>query len=333
MLTAGIIGLGVGERFIQPLEEHPKVHLKTLCDFNENKLNDFKASHPQKIFTADSNIVLSDTDINFIAIASYDNFHTEQIVSALNNKKHVFVEKPICLYQSELDEIFLSLERNPECKISSNFVLRTNPLFKRLKQDIQSGDLGQIFYIEADYLWGRISKLDGWRAEMGYYSIVHGAAIHMIDLIVWLLDEKPYEVKTYGNNIATQDNKLNYNSFAVMLLNFKSGLIVKITGNGGCVHPHFHSLKIFGTKKTISHDMNGSFFIESTDSKNDLVRIGESYPAKNLRKNVLVSFVESIVNETNAIVKRNDIFDTISISLSAEKSMINNTTEKIEYKF
>ena len=91
MLTAGIIGLGVGERFIQPLEEHPKVNLKTLCDFNKNKLNDIKANYPQKIVTTDSNAVLSDNDINFVAIASYDNFHTEQVISALNNKKHVFV--------------------------------------------------------------------------------------------------------------------------------------------------------------------------------------------------------------------------------------------------
>ena len=203
MLTAGIIGLGVGERFIQPLEDHSKVTLKTLCDFNENKLNDIKENYPKKIITTDSNVVLSDNDINFVAIASYDNFHTEQVISALDNKKHVFIEKPICLYRSELDKIILALKRNPECKISSNFVLRTNPLFKRLKQDIQSGNLGQIFYIEADYLWGRISKLDGWRAEMEYYSIIHGSAIHMIDLITWILDEKPYEVKTYGNNIST----------------------------------------------------------------------------------------------------------------------------------
>ena len=333
MLTAGIIGLGVGERFIQPLEEHPKVNLKTLCDFNKNKLNDIKANYPQKIVTTDSNAVLSDNDINFVAIASYDNFHTEQVISALNNKKHVFVEKPVCLNKSELEEIILSLEKNPECKISSNLVLRTNPLFKRLKQDIQSEDLGNIFYIEADYLWGRISKLDGWRAEMEYYSIIHGSAIHMIDLIVWLLDEKPCEVKTYGNNIATQNNKLDYNSFAVMILKFKSGLIVKITGNGGCVHPHFHSLKVFGTKKTISHDLNGSFFIESSDSKHDLVKIGEPYPAKHLRKDILISFVDSITNGTNAIVNRNDIFDSMSISFAAEKSMINKSTEKIDYKF
>ncbi len=331
MLTAGIIGLGVGERFIQALEEHSKVTLKTLCDFNQNKLTEMKSNYPNKIITDDSKVVLSDSDINFVSIASYDNFHTEQVISALDNKKHVFIEKPICLHKSELDQIVSTLKRNTKCNISSNLVLRTNPLFKKVKQNIKSNEMGKIFYIEADYLWGRISKLDEWRAEMEYYSIIHGSAIHMIDLIIWLLDEKPYEVKTYGNNIATQKYRLKYNSFAVILLKFKSGLIVKITGNGGCVHPHFHSLKIFGTKKTVSHDINGSFFIESSDPKHDLIKINEPYPAKNLRQDILVSFVDSIIKETSPIVSKYDIFNAMSISLASEKSMLDETTEQIEY--
>ena len=331
MLTVGIIGLGVGEKYIQTLDNQSKVYLKTLCDFDENKITEFEKKYPDKQIVNDSNIVMSDNEINFVAIASYDNYHVDQIVSALNNKKHVFVEKPLCLRINEMHKIRSALKNNPEMKISSNLVLRSVPLFKKLKNDILSKLLGDVYFIEADYLWGRIYKLDGWRSKMNYYSIIHGAAIHMIDLIMWFLDEKPIEVKTYGNNIATKNYRLNYNSFAVMLLKYKSGLVVKISSNGGCVHPHFHSVKIFGTKKTVYHELNGSNYIKNSDNKFDFTAIDEPYPAKDERQNILISFIDSLTSDRDPIVRVEDIFDAMSISFSAEKSMLNVSTEKIKY--
>ena len=43
--------------------------------------------------------------------------------------------------------------------------------------------------------------------------------------------------------------KINFDSFTLIILKFKNGIIVKITANGVSIHPHFHSLKIFGDKK------------------------------------------------------------------------------------
>ena len=47
--------------------------------------------------------------------------------------------------------------------------------------------------------------------------------------------------------IGTEKNE--YNSFVTLNLIFKNKLIVKITGNGPCVHPHFHGLKYLAHKK------------------------------------------------------------------------------------
>ena len=71
-------------------------------------------------------------------------------------------------------------------KITSNLVLRVNDLFKNIKKKIEKDN---IFYIEADYIWGRKKKLFGWRSKIKDYSIILGAGIHVIDLVMWLLNK------------------------------------------------------------------------------------------------------------------------------------------------
>ena len=58
----------------------------------------------------------------------------------------------------------------------SNLVLRVNSLFKEFKKRI---DKKNIFYIEADYVWGR-KKLFEWRSKVKDYSLILGAGIHII---------------------------------------------------------------------------------------------------------------------------------------------------------
>ena len=75
--------------------------------------------------------------------------------------------------------------------MTSNLVLRVNSLFETLKKRINNK---KIFYVEADYIWGRLKKLFGWRSNLKEYSLTLGAAIHMIDLVCWLTGLKPQTV-------------------------------------------------------------------------------------------------------------------------------------------
>ena len=67
----------------------------------------------------------------------------------------------MCLNLKHLQNIKkLILKSN--VKIMSNMVLRVNDLFINIKKKISKDN---IFYIEADYIWGRINKLFGWRSK------------------------------------------------------------------------------------------------------------------------------------------------------------------------
>ena len=159
MLRVGIIGLGVGEAHIQGYESHPQCEVISLCDFNPEKIDYARKRYPEKIVTGKAEDILCDSEIDIASIASYDNFHYKQVVSALDCDKHVFVEKPLCLYEKEARHIRELLNKKPHLKMSSNLILRKSPRFIDLKKCIEKGELGVTYHIEGDYNYGRLHKV------------------------------------------------------------------------------------------------------------------------------------------------------------------------------
>ena len=332
MYRVGIIGMGVGENHLRAFESHEMCDVGGICDFDAIKQDYCVKKYPKYSFTANCNDVIDNNMIDIVSIASYDNYHCKQVVKSINNKKHIMVEKPMCLNSDELKIIVKALKQNPDVVLSSNLVLRANSRFSFFRDQIKSGSLGDVYYIEADYYWGRLSKLYGWRADMDYYSIILGAAIHMIDLAIWFMDETPVNIYAVGNRIGTFDSKQKYNSFAMLSLEFESGLIIKVTGNGSCVHPHFHGVKIFGTKKTIVHSFNGAYFLDSNSADDQPTLVKENYPEKEKRKDIIHSFVNHLINkQKKPIVSAKETIDLMSICIAAEESMNTNKIVTIPY--
>ncbi len=332
MVKVGIIGLGVGSRHIEAFSAHPDCVITALCDFSQAKILLAQEQYPDVLATSLPGDIFSDPEIDVVSIATYDDVHYEQIIAALERGKHVFVEKPVCLYRKEVQSIRKLLQTYPGLHLSSNLVLRTCPRFIYFRQAVQSGEAGRIFYLEGDYFWGRIEKLtNGWRKEMEFYSIIYGAAVHMIDLIMWITGMKPVEVHTYGNGFAA-GHTLRFNDFAVILLRFEDGTLAKVCANGGCVHPHFHRLTVFGTEKTLLHEFAGAQKIESRDENKVPVPVVQDYPAKHLRGEVIHTFVSAIVdNRSKALVSADDVFDAMSVCFAAEESMRSGRPMAVEY--
>ena len=96
--------------------------VKLICDFDSDKLHNFSKKYPFLNTTTNPEDVLNDAEINLISVASYDNYHCEQILKALENNKNVFVEKPLCQDESELKKIINALRKNPHLNLSSNLL-------------------------------------------------------------------------------------------------------------------------------------------------------------------------------------------------------------------
>ena len=328
-IDVAVVGLGVGFWHLDAYLKSKKIENIFICDFDKG-LEKRVQKISKKIFISSFKNILNNNNIKIISIASYDNFHFDQIIKSFIHKKNVFVEKPMCMSKIELKKI---IKKQNETKkfLSSNLVLRANPLFLDIKKKLKTGFFGKVFYIEGDYLWGRVNKFYGWRSKLKYYSKIYGAAVHMIDLMIWLIGDKPEYVFAEGNKIGTE-KKMKYNSFVTLNLIFKNKLIVKITGNGPCVHPHFHGLKIFGTQKTFTHDYNSSKYFSKNKIQNFSLK--ESvYPAKKTRSKIIESFIEGVIHKKPNlfIADTKSVYDIMDVCFASEESMLKKKRIKIKY--
>ena len=319
-LRAGIIGLGVGERHIAGYRAHPACEVVAVCDFDDDKRRRAHELYPDLRVAAEADEILEDPEIDIVSIASWDNYHHRQIVTALDRGKHVFVEKPLVLRPDEAADIRDRLVNRPGLKLSSNLILRRTPRFIDLKQRISTGELGRLFLVEGDYNYGRIHKLiEGWRGDIDGYSLVLGGGIHMVDLLTWLTGDRVIEVTAYGNRLATAGSKFDNFDLVVAILKFRSGMVGKIACNGGCVHPHFHLVNIYGTKATFINDLPTARLYYTRDPETPPQSIDGAYPGA-AKGDMLASFVEAILRDRQPEVTADDIFRSLAVCFAIERS-------------
>ncbi|MFC1584524.1 Gfo/Idh/MocA family protein [Fibrobacterota bacterium] len=331
MLNVGIIGLGVGNQHIAGYESHPACRITRLCDFSPEKKTYAIENYPQYAFTDDANEVLTDPDIQVVSIASYDNYHAGQVRLALRHDKHVFIEKPLCLFEEEAVSIRELLRRKGSLRLSSNLILRKCPRFIKLKGLIDKGVLGRLFSVEGDYNYGRVHKItDGWRGRIDNYNVFYGGGVHLIDLLRWLTGDRIAEVFAYGNRMVTEKSAFRYNDFISAHLQFESGMIGKVSSNYGCVMPHFHMISIYGDKGTFFNDFDCGKLYFSRDQEEPYEKLDEEYPGYH-KGDLIRSFIDAVLGNGKAEITADEVFCTMSVCFAVEKSIEEGRPVQVNY--
>lgn len=273
--------------------------------------------------------VLQDPEIDAVSIASYDQYHTEQIIAGLRSGKHLFVEKPLCHVTEEAYEIVTELKKNISLRISTNLILRKSPRFIQLREMIANGELGSISNIKGAYNYGRLHKItSGWRSEMDYYSGVCGGGIHILDLMQWLLCSKISHVTAIGNQFHSQNTNFTENDLVNAILNFENGSVGCFTSDLGCVYPHFHVLEAYGTKGTFINQPGKA--LHFSERNNPLPHfIDTKYPGIN-KGDLIFNFIESIFDSSKSEITLEDIFSSLAVCLAIDKSVKSGKTQKVQ---
>jgi predicted dehydrogenase len=330
-LNAAVIGLGIGERHIRSYESDPRCKVVTICDIDYIKLKEVGSRFPECSLSTNPAEVIADPNIDVVSIASYDNAHAEQAIAAINAGKHVFVEKPICLTESELLQINEALKRNPGIQASSNLVLRRSPQFQLIKSRIVNGEMGRLYHIEGDYNYGRLNKItDGWRSQIPFYSVTHGGAIHLIDLILWLSEGTVKDVVAIGNKISTEGTSFKYPDMVTALLKFTDSSTAKVSANFGSVAPHHHMLSVYGTKASFIHNHQGGTYYNSRNPEDKPELINLKFD-NILKGGVQKAFVSQILDGSLGEVKYSEIINAMAVSLAIERSLQSGKSEIVRY--
>lgn len=315
-LRAGVVGFGVGEQHAAAFAARSDCELVALCDLDPDKLVAARQRFPAARVTTEPAELVASPDLDAVSIASYDDCHYEQVKLALEHGKHVFVEKPLCLRREEAEDLRSILRAHPELVLSSNLLLRTSPRFRLLKELIDAGRFGELFYVEGDYDYGRLHKItEGWRGDLPYYSVVLGGGVHVVDLLLWLTGQRVTEVSAYGNRIASRGSKFRFDDLVVATLRFESGLLGKMTANFGSVMPHFHGLQVFGTEATFVNGLEHATLFTREGQE----RIDAAYPGVG-KGDLVGGFVDAVLGRGEPAVTADDVFATMAVCFAIEEA-------------
>ncbi len=163
--------------------------LKRICDKNDGTLAAFRDRYPGVKTCMAISEVMADTDIAGVVIATPAETHYDIAREALHAGKHVYVEKPLVLTESNGQELILLAEQNKRVLMVGH-LLQYHPVFVRLKQLAREGDLGRINYIYSNRLnLGKIRREE---------NILWSFAPHDISMILSLAGETPESVSATG---------------------------------------------------------------------------------------------------------------------------------------
>jgi UDP-2-acetamido-3-amino-2,3-dideoxy-glucuronate N-acetyltransferase len=197
--------------------------LHTICDNNPELLKQFETAYPDVSRETSLQSVLANNEVKGVVISTPAALHYSMTKEALLADKDVFVEKPLAL-RVEHGEELVGLAKERDRVLMVGHLLEYHPAVAKLKELVDSGELGRIQYIYSNRL-----NLGKFRTEE---NILWSFAPHDISIILLLLNEMPGEVSAHGGYYLHEDIA----DVTVTTMSFGSGVRAHIFVNW--LHPY-----------------------------------------------------------------------------------------------
>ena len=152
-VRVGIIGCGwIAGSHIESYKKQPDVEIVAGCDLIPGKAAAFFEKYGVegvKTDYADHKAMLADKSLKLdcVSVCTYNRTHAICTIDALNAGVNVLLEKPMCVTLDEAVEI-MRAEKKSGKVLSIGFQPRFDPNMQMIKKIVQSGELGQIYYIQ-----------------------------------------------------------------------------------------------------------------------------------------------------------------------------------------
>ena len=152
-LRIGIIGCGgIARAHLNSYKQMPDVEIVAGCDLIPGKAAEFfRAGGVEGVKTdyASHKEMLNDDSLalDAVSVCTYNRQHREPTIMALKKGIHVLLEKPMCVTTEEAIEI-MKAEKASGKVLSIGFQPRLDDNMKKIKQIVDSGVLGKIYYIQ-----------------------------------------------------------------------------------------------------------------------------------------------------------------------------------------
>jgi predicted dehydrogenase/threonine dehydrogenase-like Zn-dependent dehydrogenase len=269
--------------------------------------------------TTNNQIILKDNEVDLVVVTTRHNSHASLVVQALNQNKHVFVEKPLALNNEELEQIIESLEKSKKT-VTVGFNRRFSQLAIQMKKLL--GNSGSPMNINATMNAGFIPS-NAWvhDIDIGGGRII-GEACHFIDLITFLTNSKVVSVCMNALGKHPVDNTDN----ATIMLKYENGTnaVINYFANGSKAYSK-ERIEVYHQERTLVLDnwrkLTGFGFknFNSVSSGQDKGH-----------QNQFLLLIQSIIKGGSQIIPIDEIVNTTKASFAAIESLRNGTWINIE---
>jgi predicted dehydrogenase len=188
----GVIGYGYwGPNIVRNLHGIGGCEVVSVCDRNPAALNRAQRLYPALNLTTDSSDILHASDIDAVAIVTPVWTHFELAKAALENGKHVFVEKPFTSTSQQAEQLVELAERN-NLTIMVDHTFLFSGAVRKIRDLVDAGTLGPLYYY------------DSTRVNLGLFqhdvSVLWDLAPHDLAIMDYLMVERPEAVVATGSS-------------------------------------------------------------------------------------------------------------------------------------
>ena len=218
VLRMGVVGYGYwGPNVVRNFHAQEQSHVMVVCDKSPKSLQRLRQAHADIQTTNDCDELLTSSSIDAVAVVTPVWTHFELAKKALENGKHVFVEKPFTSTTTQAEEL-IELANRKRLKIMVDHTFLFTGAVRRMKQIIDDGLLGDLYYY------------DSTRVNLGLFqhdvNVLWDLAPHDLSVMDYLIKEKPEAVVATG---ATHLNSVA--DVAYMTLYYPNNIIGHINVN------------------------------------------------------------------------------------------------------
>jgi predicted dehydrogenase len=191
-VRVGVVGYGYwGPNIVRNLNALDRCQLVSVCDKSPKALNRAQKTYPGVQLTTDVADVLRSPDIDAVAIVTPVWSHFELAKAALENGKHVFVEKPFTSNSAQAAQLIELANRN-DLQIMVDHTFLFSGAVRKIRELVDNGTVGPLYYF------------DSTRVNLGLFqhdvSVVWDLAPHDLSIMDHVIGQKPEAVVATGGN-------------------------------------------------------------------------------------------------------------------------------------
>ena len=215
-VRVGAVGCGYwGPNVIRNLDAVPGFELCCVCDADPERLRPVAARHPSARATTNVDDILGDPAIDAVYLATPVSTHYALARSALEQGKHVLIEKPLATRVDQARELAgLAAARGLTLMVGHTFVF--SPPVRKIKELIDAGSIGPIYYVETT------------RVNLGLFqkdvSVLWDLGPHDLSILMYWLGEVPLQVSARGRSYLGEALE----DVAFLTLEFPSGILAQL---------------------------------------------------------------------------------------------------------